>query len=357
MTLDSAPQPLRIGVLGAGRIARRFHLPVLAAMDHVHIAAVAEENAEARENCKVLAPRAALFSRYQDLVDAGLVEAVVICLPPALHATAAIQSFGHGLHVYLEKPLATALEEGERVIRAWREAKTTARIGFNFRFNPLVIEMRDAIRRGAIGDLVAARTSFCAAAREGLGWKAERALGGGVLLDLGSHQFDLLRFVLGQQLTEVSGMLDSRQSEEDCAAIELRLEGGQLVNVFSSISGAEQHRVEIMGTEGEIVLDRYRCSRLQIKPSKRRYSRPARFSQALRTIADCPQRIRDVLLPPREKSFERALQSFVKAVRGEPCAGPGLQCGLDSLAVVAAAEQAARSGQRVLITSAIEDAN
>ncbi len=354
MTVGPDSPPLRVGLLGVGRIAHLYHLPILSTLADVEVMAIAEQDDELRESCRSLAPSAALFTHHQALIESSQLDAVVICLPPALHTEAAIASFECGLHVYLEKPLATTLEDGERIIHAWRQAGTIGWIGFNFRFHPLVIEMHDALRNGAVGELVVARASFCATGRSLPAWKRQRNSGGGALLDLASHHFDLLRFVLDQEIVEVNALVGSRTSEEDTAAVQLRLGAGQLVNVLTSISAVEQHRMEIIGTEGEIVFDRYRSSRLRFNPPKRDFSKAARLRASLGTFADFPRAIRDAILPPREQSFERALAAFVAATRGIPSLGPDLYSGLDSLAVVFAAEQAAQSGRKVAVKSRVE---
>src|SRR5918999_3595688 len=95
----------RVALLGCGRIAQRFHLPVLTSLQGVELSAVAEPEINARDAARCFAPRASLFPDYRSLLAARQLDAVVICLPPALHAEAAVACLEQGLHVYLEKPL------------------------------------------------------------------------------------------------------------------------------------------------------------------------------------------------------------------------------------------------------------
>jgi predicted dehydrogenase len=343
--------PLRVGLLGAGRVARRYHLPILSGMENVEMAAIAEQDDEQRELCLEAAPGAATFKHFEDLFASVQLDAVVICLPPALHAEAAVASFQRGLHVYLEKPLATTREDGERVIRSWLQAGTVGWIGFNFRFHPLVIEMRDAFQQGNIGQLVTAHTCFSSAGRDLPVWKQHRKSGGGALLDLACHDFDLLGFVLGQDIVEVNALLNSRSSAEDTAEVQLRLASGQTVSDFTSLAAADQHRMEIIGTGGELRWDRYRSSRLHVNRAKRDFSKSARLRAAVSACAETPRAIGDALFPPREGSFERALAAFTGACLGLSVDGPELSAGLDSLAVILAAEQSFRSGTKVTVES------
>ena len=96
--------PLRIGVIGCGQIARAIHLPVLARIPDARLAALAEPVEPNRVAAAAMAPGARVFSDYRELLDAGGLDAAVICVPPHLHAPCAIAAFDAGLHVYLEKP-------------------------------------------------------------------------------------------------------------------------------------------------------------------------------------------------------------------------------------------------------------
>jgi UDP-N-acetylglucosamine 3-dehydrogenase len=347
------PSRLRVGLIGCGRIAQRIHLAALAGLPEVELAAIAEADAGRREAGRAVMPGVSLFADYRDLLEWGGVEAVVICLPPALHAEAAVAAFEWGLHVYLEKPLATSLQEGERVVAAWRRAGTVGRIGFNLRFHPQVGALRQALRQGALGEVIGAQTVFCAARRSSHPeWKRRRHGGGGALLDLASHHFDLARFLFGQEIAEVGALLRSAESEEDTAAVVLRLAAGPLVTVFASLAAVEEDRIEVYGSRGKLVLDRYSSSRLRFLPAARDFRATARLRAAGAALASLPRALRDALWPPRERSFARALAAFAGAARGLGPAGPDLEDGLRSLAAVAAAERAARSGQAVLLAVA-----
>lgn len=177
----SAP-PLRVGLLGCGQIARGVHLRVLGRLPGVRVAALAEPDPAACAAAVALAPGAAPFADWRALVDAGAVDAgavdaVVVCLPPDLHATAAVAAFAAGLHIYLEKPLAPTLAEGTDVLRAWRAAGTVGAVGFNVRLSPFAEAARAHVAAGDIGTPVAARTVFTGAGRDLPAWKRRRATG------------------------------------------------------------------------------------------------------------------------------------------------------------------------------------
>jgi len=340
---------LRVGLLGCGRVAARIHLPALLDLADAEVAAIAEPDATSRELARAVAPRASLMADFRELLDGAAIDAAVICLPPEAHAEAALAAYRRGLHVYVEKPLATRLEDGQRVLQAASAAGTVGMVGFNFRYHPLLRAMRRAVADGVVGEPVAIRSEFCAAGRLLPPWKCGRGTGGGALLDLASHQFDLLGFVSGQSIVDVDCMLSSRRTEEDTAVAQLRLSGGLLATVFAALSAVDRHRMEVAGSEGTLSFDRYAASRLEFRPARRAFARGARLRASAAWLARAPRMLKDILGPPREASFAAALAAFVAAAqRGVP-AEPGLAAGLDSLAAVLAAERSARDGRRVAV--------
>ena len=346
--MTSSPT-LKFALLGAGRIARKFHLPILSTLHRTQVIAIAETDARIREVCRRVLPQATLFSHYKQLLDSVQPDAVVICLPPDLHAEAAIAAFEKGLHVYMESPLATTQADGERVIRAWHRAGSVGWIGFNYRFHSLVIAMREALQAGKIGDLLSARTSFYSVSGSLPARKHQRQSGDGALPDMAGHDFDLLRFVLQQDPVEVSAQLYSGEAEDDSAAVQLRLESGQLLCGFTSVAAVERHRVEITGTNGEMTFDRHQSSELRFNWPKRDFSNKARLRSALDILSGFPHAIRDSLFPPKENSFEQALSAFVDTIEGFPTDGPDLSDGLYNLMTVLAAERSTHSGKKETI--------
>ena len=158
---------LKIGVVGCGSIAQGIHLNVLPRLPGVEVAALAEPDPERREAARRKAPGARAFSDYREVVDLPGLDAVVITLPSALHADAAVTAFAHGKHVYLEKPVAIDRDEAWDVVEAWQSSGgKLGQVGFNYRFNPLYKAAKERLATGVLGDLVGVRSVLSAAA----GW-------------------------------------------------------------------------------------------------------------------------------------------------------------------------------------------
>ena len=338
--LPNRMSPVRVGLIGCGQIARAVHLPLLRRLPGAHLVAVAEPVEANRAAAAASVPEVSLYADYQELISAGVVDAVVICLPPHLHAPSAIAAFEAGLHVYLEKPLAPSLAEGARIVDAWRLAGTVGMIGFNFRFHPQVREIRERLRGGTIGTPLAVRSVFSILPHPLPEWKRVRETGGGALLDLASHHVDLVHHLLGDPVVRVFASLRSLRGEGDHAAVQLELASGVPVQTFVSLGTVDEHRMEIVGTSGKLVMDRTELLRPALAGAT---LRGARLQRVRRTLAALDPRLL-LRSPGAEPSFARALEAFVRAAAGGEFAGPTLADGARSLAVVDAAERSAATG-------------
>ena len=343
------PAPLRIAVLGCGRVADLVHLTVLPRLHGVSVVALADSDAERRGRARRRVPEAAAYESYHELLAASRIDAAVICLPTALHAEAAVAALRHGAHVYLEKPLAATPAAGRRILEEWQRAGGVGMVGFNYRFNPLYVDVKRRLDRGELGALVAVRTVFSAAMRNDLAWRARRDEGGGVLLDLASHHVDLVRFLTAHDVVEVHAMVHSQRSEHDTAVLQMRLTGGLLVQSFCSLSAIEDDRLEIYGEAGRLVVDRYLSLEPELTGPTRASARLRRLGHAARTATRVGYLVEKLRAPGNEPSYAAALAHFVTAVRERRPASPDFRDGYHSLAAVAAAEASARSGRAVRV--------
>lgn len=350
-TLNSV---LRLGVLGYGSLVQGIHLPVLRRIPNVTVTAVAEPDAARRESAQRLLPGAFTTPDWREVIGREDVDALLIALPNALHAPAAVAAFGSGKHVYLEKPLATSAAEGETILSAWRAAPgCVGMMGFNYRFNPLYEDIRQRIAGGEIGELVGVRSAFATPAANALPeWKRKVATGGGALLDLASHHTDLLPFLTGKPITEVSALQLSQRSEQDSAVLNLRLGAdGPLAQVFVTLCAIDDDKWEFYGQTGKLSVDRYESFEVRYSPPRRQdVSRVARIGQGMRSLPNLSYLLRKRRSVGHEPSFRMALAHFVSAARGaavssSTAVASDLADGLRSLTVIEAANESFRTGK------------
>jgi len=336
---------LKVGVMGCGRIAQSVHLPVLTHLPGVQLVALAEVDPERLKKAILFAPKAVPCNHYKKLLEIDEVEAVVICLPNDLHAEAAIASLELGKHLYLEKPLATTLVEGRKILNAWQKAGTVGMIGFNFRFHPLYKAAGQAIRSGRIGDLVSVRSVFSTAMQYSAPGEQSRQTRG-LLLDLASHHVDLIHYFLGQ---EVQNVWASVRPPDDAATLELQFTTGLLAQSFFSWNAVEEDRFEFYGRKGKIAMDRYLSLDLEFTDPLRTFDRPKQLWRWIGSLGKIPYALNKVFSPMHEPSYQSALQNFVSAVKTNRPASPDLKDGYHSLEMIKAAEESARTGLKVSV--------
>lgn len=339
--------PTRVAVLGCGQIARAMHLPALEALPEAEVVAVAEADPARRAEVAAEFPSATPYGDVESLLERSDAEAVVVCLPTALHAEAALAAFDAERHVYLEKPIALDASQGRCVVDAAWRAGRVGRTGFNFRYNTQVEAARAALRSGRLGDVVAVQTAFSVHPGGREGWRAAQGQGGDVLFDLASHHVDLVRFVTGDEVVRVAASVQSRQAEADHATLTMTLASGVRVQTFVSHGSADVFRLDVYGTAGRVTIDRTGAPEAEVTAATFEGARAARIRRSLGRLR--PQYL--LRSPGHVPSFGRALGAFLGAVRGEADAtGATLGDGLASLVVIEAAAEAARSGTEVEVS-------
>jgi predicted dehydrogenase len=334
---------LRVGLFGCGAIASYFHLRALRRTAGARLVAAADPDPDARARARRLAA-IDVHERSDELLGRTDVDAVVICAPTALHAELAVAAARAGKHVYVEKPQASSREDADRVIAAVDAAGVTAVVGFNRRVHPLFARARGLLVAGRIGRVRAGQMAFCEPLVAGAmpAWKRRRETGGGVLLDLASHHVDVLRWYLGDEVTEVVATLTSDAAEHDGARLDLAFAGGvHAQGLFSFGAGRAEH-LDMFGDHGSLRVDRYRPA-LEVR-GPRRLGYGLRRGWVSPTPRTAAWRLYRKMRPGWDPSFARALQAFVAAVNGEPHDLATLGDGLRALDVVLAAERSALGG-------------
>ncbi len=286
------------------------------------------------------APAARAYEHANELIQDNQVEAVLVCTPGRLHAEQAIAAFAARKHLYLEKPLATSMADAECVVDASRTAGTVGMIGFNYRQHPVYVAIRNAVIGDEIGRVISVRVCFCTQRRQMASWRRYRNQGGGVLLEFASHEIDLVHFVLGEPIVEISAQLSSRDAEDDTVHVQGRTASGVGVQGFFSSCAIEEAGMEVYGDAGKLTVDRY--GRLTLERRGAAAPGPVKNTlDVLRQWRGLAYMVRRMRSPWREPSFEQSLRYFLAGVRAGVPVSPDLLDGLRSLAVVAAAEASA----------------
>ncbi len=259
---------IRVGIAGCGKIAQVRHLPEYKAHPDAQVAGLFDLN---RERAESLARQygVKVYDSYEEMLSDSSVDAVSVCAANAAHAEMTVDALKAGKHVLCEKPMATTLADCERMVRASRDSGKTLMIGQNQRLTAAHVKARELIEAGAIGRVITFTMAFRHCGPETWSvdpgantWffdKSRAVLG--VMADLGVHKTDLLQFLTGQTITEVTARLSTLDkkyadgtpiSVDDNAMCIYRLSGGAegMMGVSWTDYWGEDNSTVLYGTEG-----------------------------------------------------------------------------------------------------------
>jgi len=210
---------LRVGVVGVGVMGSN-HARVLAELPGVKLVGVADPD---RKRCDQVAGAlgCASFADAQALVRHGI-DAVTIAAPTHLHREIAINCANRGIHVMVEKPIASTVEESRAIVAASRRAGVTLMVGHVERFNPAVQSIKRAIKDQDILSIAITR----------VGPFPPRMSNVGVVIDLAVHDIDLIRWFTDSEIVEIQPQTSSAVAErEDIALLQFRTASGVLAHI------------------------------------------------------------------------------------------------------------------------------
>lgn len=248
---------MRIGVVGAGFIGA-VHLSAYANMPEAEVVGVADARPETATRGAALVG-ARPYASYEDLIAAEDVEVVDICLPTAYHRDLALKVARDGKHAIVEKPLARNLEDAGAIIEAYSGEGGRLFVGHVVRFFPEYARIKALIDAGKLGTVGVARTSRRSPFLTGWNdWYADWRMSGGVLLDLVIHDFDFLRWSLGEvERVFARGVLGREYNRLDYALVTLRFAGGAIAHVEGQwgYPGPFNYSVEVAGSAALTTFD------------------------------------------------------------------------------------------------------
>ena len=263
--------PVKYGVIGCGAIAQRRHIPECVANPESKLVAVADP---VKERVDEVAAKyeAKAYTDYKEMLKDSTIDAIVVAGPNSLHAQQSIDALNAGKHVLCEKPMATTREDAKAMLEAAKKNKKYLMIGLNQRLMPAHMKAKKILQSGVLGNVLAFRTAFQHPGPEG--WSVDAGKSWffkkgqafmGVTGDLGVHKADLLRWLLGQEFTEVGGFistLDKRDPDgnlidlDDNAYLKLKTSSGIIGSMILSWTnyGPEENYTVLFCEKGVLSL-------------------------------------------------------------------------------------------------------
>ncbi len=245
------------GIVGLGRIASAEIAPAIAGSGHGVLASVASRDRERAEQFARTHGAAAAVDDYAALLADPAVGAVYIATPNALHAGQVIAAARAGKHVLCDKPLALTVADARRCVAECRSAGVRLGITFQTRNHQGLAEAASLVREGAIGPVIVAEAQMSAGRNLPRGWRTDPGLAGlGTLNNIGVHAFDVLRYLVGAEVSEVTALVDAERgySVDTTALVLLRFASGTLayVNANQSVPYA-QDDIVLYGSAGRVL--------------------------------------------------------------------------------------------------------
>ena len=229
-----AKRALRVGVVGAGVMGSN-HARVLAGLPGVTLVGIVDPLPEHRARATAMVGCRA-FADLEELFDEG-VDAITIAAPTHLHHEISLACITRNIHILVEKPVATTVEEGQDIVNAARSAGVTLMVGHVERFNPAVAAIKQAISGEDILSIGITR----------VGPFPPRMSNVGVVIDLAVHDIDLIRWFTESDIVEVQPQLSSAVAErEDIALLAVPHRLGRARphqhQLADAVQGAQRHR-------------------------------------------------------------------------------------------------------------------
>jgi predicted dehydrogenase len=240
---------LRAAVIGAGAMGRH-HARVYAALDDVDLVGVADPVAENRDWVERRL-RVPTFDDHRTLLSSERPDLVSVVVPTQQHLTVALDVIAAGIAVLVEKPIAATEAEAQVMIDAAREADVVLTVGHVERFNPAVRELKRRVDAGELGRV------FTVQARR-VGPFPARVRDVGVVVDLATHDLDILRWIVGREVVRIQAETAQRihTAHEDLLVGLLRFDGGAigLLNI-NWLTPTKIRELSVTGERGMFVAD------------------------------------------------------------------------------------------------------
>jgi len=328
---------IRFGLLGAGRIGK-VHAKAVTGNPAAKLVAVSDAMAPAAQ---AIADQYGCEVRSIDAIAAAKdIDAVVICTPTDTHADLIEQFVKAGKAVFCEKPIDLSLARVKACLEVVRAAKGTLMVGFNRRFDPHFQAVRAEIDKGTLG---AVEMVVITSRDPGAPPVDYIRRSGGIFRDMTIHDFDMARFLLGEEVAEVSAMASvlvdpavGTVGDSDSVQVMLRTASGKMAVISNSrraTYGYDQ-RIEVHGAKGMAAAENQRPVSIEVATGAG-YTRPP---------------LHDFFMTRYTEAYAAEIAAFIDAMAGKAKASPSDEDGLLALALAEAALKSVAEGRTVRLT-------
>ncbi|MEQ1899255.1 MAG: inositol 2-dehydrogenase [Devosia sp.] len=331
---------IRFALLGAGRIGK-VHARAVSSNPFVRLVAVADALPQAAKD--IAAQYGCEVRSIEQVLASSDIEAVVICTPTDTHADL-IEKFSKAKKaIFCEKPIDLSVARVQACLKVVDANKSILMVGFNRRFDPHFMAVRAAIDAGDIGDVEMVTIISRDPGPPPIDY-IKRS--GGIFKDMTIHDFDMARYLLGEEVETVSAqgsvLVDKAigaAGDYDSVSVMLTTKSGKHASISNSrraTYGYDQ-RIEAHGSKGSAAAENQRAVSIEIAGPKG-YTRPP---------------LHDFFMTRYTQAYANEIATFIDAIAGKTKASPGGQDGLIALALAEAALKSAKEGRAVKVSEVL----
>ncbi len=325
---------VRFGLLGAGRIGK-VHARAVASNPDAELIAVADALPQAAD--EIARAYGAEVRTIDDIEAASDIDAVVICTPTDTHADLIERFARAGKAIFCEKPIDLDVARVEQCLGVVTQAGATLMVGFNRRFDPHFMAVRKAIDDGAIGEIEMVSITSRDPGPPPIAYIGRS---GGIFRDMTIHDFDMARFLLGEEPVSVSAHASVLVDKEigtagdfDSVSVILSTESGKqclISNSRRATYGYDQ-RIEVHGSKGMVAAENQRPVSIEVANAGG-YTRPP---------------LHDFFMTRYIEAYANEIARFVEALSSKTDASPSGTDGLRALVLADAALRSVKEGRTV----------
>lgn len=310
-------EKVRVGIIGFGRMGLT-HYSIINTHPAVEMTAIADTSSTMLNMIKKYLPGTKMFEDYKDLLNSGLVDAIIVCTPSVMHYDVCKMAAEKGINVFCEKPFTTSPAQARELADIFENKGLVNQVGYVYRFDAVFGKVKEMLDQQLIGKVVHTNVQFLSSTISKMqpekGWRSKRENGGGATYEMGSHVIDLMEFFFGKPQKIIGTLMNQVYSEavEDISEAQMVYNGGMSANIHVNWSDYTYRKpmlkLDIHGTNGKIQADLYGY-KLFLREENKEAGLPEGWTSVpMNMIPDpCPFYVRGT-------SFTKQLYEFANAI-------------------------------------------
>ena len=288
---------LRVAVIGTGNMGRN-HVRNYFMLPESELVAISDVNPEAKSLADDY--KAQFFSDYKEMLEEARPDAVSVVVPTPFHLEVATEVMSRGVHCMLEKPIASSVEEADKLIACAKENKVTFTVGHIERFNPVIKKLKQMVDDNAIGDI----TSVVCKRVGGFPAVEPKT---DVIIDLAVHDVDIVNYLLGQKPESISSHGSRTRHSKKIDSAEILMDYGRASGFIQAnwLTPVKIRKIALTGSLGYLEANYITQELIYYKHNMKKIEKEG-FTEFVLQVGDPEKRIIKV-------DFEEPLAAELKA--------------------------------------------